>query len=75
MKWAFLKIPINLIAYSLEGLLIGFLLIAYQGNLDKCCNGYLVLRSLTKRIFIEYGINPTPYSFQAYLSHLLRIKL
>ena len=30
--------------------------------------GYLPLRTLTKQVFVKYGINPTPYSFQAYLS-------
>ena len=50
---ALLKIVINLTAYSLEVILKAFLLVACQSNLDKRHNGYLVLRRLTKRVFVK----------------------
>ena len=75
MRLVLLKIPINLTAYSLEVILKAFLMVACQSNLDKRHNGYLVLRSLTKQVFVKSGVNPIPYSFNPFFNHLLSIKL
>ena len=43
-KMGFPQIRVNLAIYSLESVLIVFLLVTYQSNLNKCCeNNFRVL--------------------------------